>query len=89
MQPFAENSYRTPDTGIDRYGTDRAVEGAGPTLHAGIPICHFSLLAGDDENLVRTNLHASPATDTSRLVEFQGNNILQIADFVHNLLKIQ
>jgi hypothetical protein len=83
MQPFTENSYRTPDTGIDRDGIDRAVEGAGPTLHAGIPICHRGLLAVNNEDMMRTNLHAPPATYTGWLVEYQGDNILQVMKSVH------
>jgi hypothetical protein len=89
MQPFVEDAYRTPDPSIDRDGIDRAVEGAGPTFHAGIPRYHHGLIPVDHEDLMRTNLHAPSATNTSRLVEDQGDYILQVAQSIHDRLTTQ
>ena len=89
MQPVIKNADRAPDSGIDGYGIGRAVAGAGSAFHAQIPIRHHRLADIEDENMMRTNFHASATADAGRWVKGQADNIFQVAVAVQNHLRSQ
>lgn len=75
LQPFANHARRTPNSGINYYCIDRAVDGAGSTLHAGILICQRGFSIVDEEHLVRAHLNTTATAYARRLVELQSDNI--------------
>lgn len=84
MQPFVDQTRSTTDSGRDGYGLDRAVAGAGATLHASIAISQQRLPGIDQEYLVRTDFDTATATDAGRPVQHQGDNTIQVAKSAHS-----
>src|ERR1700676_5288538 len=79
LQPFVDHARGTADPGINRYRLDRAVEGAGPALHAGIAVADRGLFLDQFEHLVRADLQAPATADAGWLIQFQLCYVFQIA----------
>jgi len=75
-QPFIDHPRCTTNTSIDAQCFYRAVKGACPALHAGIPVSQDSLLVSYGEHLMGTDFQAPAATDAGLPVKGQGNNII-------------
>ena len=82
-KPFVNHTGSTADTGINRNGRDRTVEGTGPALHAGVAVRECNLFPVRNKHLMRTDFQTSAAADAGGLIEFQRYNIFQIAKVFH------
>lgn len=87
IQPFAEETNRTANSGIYGYSIDGAVASAGSAFHTPVPLSYYGLPEVDDEDTVRTNFLTPAAAYAGRLVERQSNDILQVAKAAHTHLK--
>jgi hypothetical protein len=69
--------------GLHRDCVDRTIQGAGPALHAGVPVPDLDLSVGPDQDRMGADEEALSTTDAFLLVELQRDDIFEIDHPAH------